>query len=93
MTLPVAPALETETFELFGQAIQIHALTRTQALGLTGHESDLSEVEALVIAAATDTPVEDVRAWLATVTAGAVQPLFVRITELSGMVVTGPFQP
>lgn len=93
MGLPVPDSLDTETFELFGTPVQIRALTRAEALALRGDgELEVAVAEAKLIAYATDTPYDDVVAWLAKVPAGPINKLTERITEISGMVVEGPFR-
>jgi hypothetical protein len=93
VSLPTPPAVETFEVEVLGQTVNVRPLTRTEALSLTGEGPlDVAEAESKIIAYATNTPLEDVRAWLAAVPAGAVQPLVERITEVSGLVVSGPFR-
>lgn len=95
MTLPTPVDFARTTVTLPGLGdVEIRALSRAEALALNSSgELDVAEAEARIIAAATDTPYDDVVAWLCKVPAGSVQPLMNAITELSGMVVQGPFQP
>lgn len=94
MTLPVPVDFSRATVTLPGLGdVEIRALSRAEALELQGEGPlDIRLAEARIIAAATDTPLEETNAWLAKVEAGQVQPLMNAITELSGMVVSGPFQ-
>lgn len=95
MTLPAPLDFERATVELPGLgSVECRALSRAEALelGAGGGPVDVAQTEAKIIAAGTDTPLEDVVEWLRKVSAGSVQPLVEKITELSGLVVTGPFQ-
>lgn len=84
MGLPHVP-LPTDVVEVGGVEIKVRGLTRAEAAKVQKLGGDLAEVEIFMIAAATDTSEDDVRAWLAEVPAGAVDVLTTTIVDLSGL--------
>lgn len=96
MALPTPPEIPREKVEVFGEQVEIRALTRAEALAVRGEgELDLAEMMARIIAGGTDTPLEDVRAWLARVPSNEpdIDRLFARISEMSGVAAEGPTPP
>lgn len=84
MGLPVISS-GTAEIEIDGQTVTLRSLTRGEVLAIGEFEDDLPEVEARMLAYATDTPLEDAKSWYASVPQWAVGPLIEKIAELSGV--------
>lgn len=86
MGLPHIP-LPTSAVELNGSGatVNIHALTRAQALTLNEYQGRYDEAEDLLIAWATDVTPEEAHRWREAVDFDTVDVLVNAIVELSGL--------
>jgi len=75
-----------ETVEIEGEAFDIRALTRAEAARCQKMVRDgvsLADLEIAVIAAGTDTPRDEAKAWYETTPSHAVDQLIIAIKDLS----------
>ncbi len=84
MTLPKVPS-HYETIDVAGAVVDIRPLTRAEAARFQKlqAEVEVGDLEIAVIAAATDTPVEEVREWYGATPAWAVEELIMAVKRIS----------
>ena len=85
MSLP-RPALERSKVEVDDAVFEIRSLTRAEAAAcqrLVEREAAWDELEIAVIAAGTETPADEVRAWYADVPSHVAEAVFNAIRVLS----------
>lgn len=67
-----------------GVTVEVRGLTRGEAYELRALEDDEREFEVRLIAYGTDTPIDDARKWHASAPTGAVDPIVLAVSRLSG---------
>lgn len=66
--------------------VTVRSLSRGEALRCSRKSNeDVAEGEIMAISYATDTPIDEIRAWYESTPFGAVQPLAKKIMEISGL--------
>lgn len=85
MPLPLIP-LPTTTVDVGGKPVTIRSLSRGERLALAQMDLDSRNIEAYIVGCATDTPPDDAKAWLASVTSAVADRLIADAMEWSGMI-------
>ena len=92
MPLPLTP-MPTGSVTIAGTAVPIRSLSRGERLELATFEDDYRGAEVFIVAAGTDTPLEDAKTWLYQTSPEDADALIAGITELSGLATAGEADP